>query len=267
MLLTTGILALSRKVADEKAKKREARQGHLNIGDSQVAKQAFAAGIKRAGTEIKYEDLTEIIANDQASVSRSPSRPQADLQETTQKSQQIVQSPAKSEKGLDFDAASPYNEIPTTPSEQLSLCDSTITQPPPYSPGPQSPTSIPLSAVYSRDMDGNSLATWDIQSSSTRSTNSNGTHAIRVKTVGADLQSGFSYHPELFEVRVHPEKWTVFTSQVIESTKFSMNDHAKIWAAATATAMTGAIGTSIVLGRLVLHVRVSGPLVDSLIDQ
>ena len=73
MLLTAGIVALSRKVADEKAKKKEAKQGHLNVGDSDVAKRAFASqtsrmiqsgpsstGINRAATDIKYEDPNDI---------------------------------------------------------------------------------------------------------------------------------------------------------------------------------------------------------------
>lgn len=253
MLLTTGIVALSRKIADEKAKKKEARQGHLNIGDSDVAKRAFASQVARRGTEIKYEDPNEITAETPttASPSTTAATPTLKITYDEEKAQSSTEIVERSEKLL---PPSPPHDDPTSPSsDRLSLQEGTITDQtelPPYSPGPQSPASANLSSVYSRDTDGNTLASWDTKSSSMGSTNSsNNGNAIRVKTVGADLKSGFPYHPELFELKVHPEKWTAFTTQIVESTKFSMNDHAKIWGAATATAMTGAIGTSIFLGR------------------
>lgn len=239
MLLTTGLIALSRKVTDERAKKKEARQGHLNVGDSEIAKRAFASQISRTGTDIKYEQPDEVTAN---SPTASPGTPSSTAvsQETHPTFQPSIKSPARSEK-TDY-PASPYSETSTPFGDDLSVQDSTNTEPPPYSPTPQSPISPPVSSIYSRDLDGNSLTTWETKSSSTRSTDSQSTHAIRIKTIGSDLKSGFPYHPELFELRVHPEKWTAFTTQIVESTRFGMNDHAKIWAAATATAMTGAIG-------------------------
>lgn len=256
MLLTTGIIALSRKVADEKAKKKEARQGHLNVGSSEVAKQAFASQVVRRGTEIKYEDPNEISAETPTTTADSPSAstPAVTLTADEKLSPTSKKDPEKSEQLLL--SASSYDDPSSPFSDRQSIQESTTTEqtePPPYSPGPQSPASAQLSSVYSRDTDGNTLASWDAKSSSMGSTNSNGTKAIRVKTVGADLKSGFPYHPQLFELKVHPEKWTAFTTQIVESTKFSMNDHAKIWGAATATAMTGAIGTSIFLGRSVIH--------------
>lgn len=245
MLLTTGIVALSRKVADERTKRREARQGHLEVGDGDVAKNAFTTQVACRGTEIKYEDPSDVAAEPSSSAASSDSTSttlKPKLLDSSQPSQPDIRGPSGSEKGP-WSPDSPYDE------SQVSSVD--LTQPPPYSPESQLTSATTLSSTYSRDTDGNTLSPSDTKSVSATSTNSNGTHALRIKTVGADLQSSFPYHPALFELRVHPEKWTSFTSQIIESIKLSMNDHAKIWAAATATALTGAIGTSIMLGRSV----------------
>lgn len=239
MLLTTGIIALSRKITDEKAKRQEARQGHLEVGDSEAAKRAFASQIARTGTEIKYDEPEDVTGDAPPTSSPSAPSPTVLSQDANLTSQSSTKSPVSS-KSTAY-PASPYSEVPTSFGDELSVHESTTTELPPYTPTPQSPMSPPVSSVHSRDLDGNSLTAWDTQSSSTRSTNSHNAHSIRIKTIGSDLKSGFPYHPELFELRVHPEKWTAFTIQIIESTKFRVNDHAKIWAAATATAMTGAI--------------------------
>jgi len=52
-------------------------------------------------------------------------------------------------------------------------------------------------------------------------------------------------------VDVHPTMWKSFTDQVVEATKFGFKDHAQLWAGATAVAMTGAIVTSVFVGRWV----------------
>ena len=242
MLLTTGIIALSRKVADERAKKQEARQGHLQVGDSDVAKRAFAAqtskmleggnaGINRTGTEIKYEDPNEI-TNSPDTPSSGIYSPRVEIHDTRSTSQVDVSSPAQSEKAL---LAS--GSTPTTPSDWRSSTAST-SQPPPYSPRPESSTTAMSPSVYSRDVDSSTIAGSDTKSIASRSTNSQGTHAIRVKTKGTDLKSGFPYHPALFDLHVHPDKWNTFTSQVVETRKFETRDYARVIGAATATAMT-----------------------------
>lgn len=96
-------------------------------------------------------------------------------------------------------------------------------------------------------------STGDMKRLSTPSTNSVGTHAVRVKTKGAQLSSGFPYHPALFDLRVHPDKWAAFTEQVVHATKISTKDSGKAWAAATATAMSGAVLTSIYLKKYLRH--------------
>jgi hypothetical protein len=64
-----------------------------------------------------------------------------------------------------------------------------------------------------------------------------------------DLKSGFPYHPGLFDLHVHPDRWESFTYQIVEATKISVGESAQVWAAATATALTGHIAASIWLGR------------------
>ena len=261
MLLTTGIIALSRKVADEKAKKREEKQGRLRVGDSDVAKRAFAAqttkmieagnaGINRTGTDIKYEDPNEIIATTPDTPSSGIYSPNIEFQDARQTSQVNVTSPVKSEKGF-LALGSPSTETPVTPTTMgnADLASSRSSQPPPYSARPESSASAMSPSVYSRDPDSATLATSDTKSISSRSTNSRGTHAIRVKTKSTDLKSGFPYHPALFNLHVHPEKWAAFTDQVVDSVKFETKDYAAMIGAATATAMTGAIATSVWVGR------------------
>ena len=262
MLLTTGIVALSRKVQDDKAKKREAKQGVLDIGDSDVAKRAFAsqtsrmleggstAEIKRAGTDIKFEDPSEISATIPSASSPDIYSPRPDFQDARQTSQLNVTSPVKSEKAF-LTAESPYTETPTSDvgTDTLSSRDSTIQSPPPYSPTAESSRGQTSPSVYSRDVDTSTLATSDTRSLASRSVNSQGTHSIRVKSRGVDLKSGFPYHPALFELHVAPDKWESFTAGIIDTTKFTGGDYARMVGAASATALTGAIGTSIYVGR------------------
>ena len=285
MLLTTGAIALSRKVADERAKRREKKQGHMQVGSSDVAKRAFgaqtskmiedgsSAGINRRGTEIKFEDADEITANSPSVPSVGVSSPDVEVHDTRSTSQVDVTSPVQSEKAA-FGAASPYTETPTsavawpTSSSTLQSPGGASVEPPPYSPRPESSnpalspsvySSRPESSigalspsVYSRDMkdsDTSTLATSDTRSITSGSTNSRGGHGIRVKTKGGDLKSGFPYHPALFDLHIAPNKWEDFTYQITESTKFDKKDYTRMVGAASATAMTGAIGTAIWLGR------------------
>lgn len=269
MLLTTGAIALSRKVADERAKRREKKQGHMEVGSSDVAKRAFgaqtskmiedgsSAGINRRGTAIKFEDADDITASSPSVPSVGVSSPDVEVQDTRSTSQVNVTSPVQSEKAA-FGAASPYTETPTsavgwpTSSSILHSPASATMEPPPYSPRPESSSTALSPSVYSRDTkdsDTNTLATSDTRSIASGSTNSHGGHGIRVKTKGGDLKSGFPYHPALFDLHVAPHKWEDFTYQITESTKFDKRDYTRMVGAATATAMTGAIGTSIWVGR------------------
>lgn len=280
MLLATGIYKLGKKVADDQKEKKVARQGVLKVGDSDVARRAFASqttttkalaapepGINRAGTQIKYDDPADIKPSSPSVTSPSVSSsdgtspniysPTVGLQETRHTSQQDVTSPVKSEKGL-LSPTSPYTETPATPSDygdsNRSPRSSSSQRPPPYSSRPQSSAgTLTTTSVYSRDVDNNTLS--DTQSLASWSVNSKGTHAIRVKTVGADIKSGFPYHPGLFELHVHPDKWANFTTQIVDSLKFSTGDYAQMVGAATATACTGLIGTSVFVGRSVFTWR------------
>jgi hypothetical protein len=254
MLLTTGIIALSRKVADEKAKKREAKQGQLKIGSSDVAKRAFESqttkmleagdpSITRTGTDIKFEDPNDVQADSPVAETPTIYSPVPEKQDARQTSQVGLTSPVDSERGY------VTSGTPTTPMDASvqNPFDTKSPGPPPYSPSMQS-SAPPLSpSVYSRDPDNSTLS--DTKSIASRSTNSKGTHAIRIKTRGEDLKSGFPYHPALFDLRVHPDRWDSFTSEIINRTKFSTGDYAKLWGAATATALTGAIATSVYVGR------------------
>lgn len=259
MLLTTGAIALSRKVQDEKAKRREKRQGHLSVGSSDVAKRAFASqtsnllesgqsGINRAGTEIKFEDANDIGPDTPSS--DGIYSPNAEIHDTRSSSQLDVASPVQSEKAA-FESESPSVETPTSSAAwgtQSTSAGGTL-EPPAYTTRPASLNASVASTMYSRDPDGSTLANSDTRSIASGSTNSRGTHSIRVKTSGPDLKSGFPYHPALFDLHVHPDKWESFQYQIIESTKFDKGDYGRMVGAATATALTGAIGTSIWVGR------------------
>jgi hypothetical protein len=98
------------------------------------------------------------------------------------------------------------------------------------------------------------------------STTSDG-HAVRVRTKGHDLKSGFPYHPGLYDLRVRPDgkvdgngfpsyqtkltslDWQQFSDQLIDSTKFDTADYAKLWAAVGSLALTGSILTSVWVSR------------------
>lgn len=74
-------------------------------------------------------------------------------------------------------------------------------------------------------------------------------HAVRVYTNGSDLKSGFPYHPALFDMHIRPDEWDRFTHEVIETTKFGFSDHAKLYASAASVALTGALVTSVWVGK------------------
>lgn len=124
--------------------------------------------------------------------------------------------------------------------------DHSLDIPPPYSQAARS-------ASTPDDVSSPSSPLHRTQSSAKSSTMShNGTdtsRAVRVHTIGSDLKSGFPYHPALFDLRVRPDEWERFTHEVVETTKFSMGDHAKLWASATFVALTGNLVSSIWVGK------------------
>ncbi|KAK1813525.1 hypothetical protein LTR12_012094 [Friedmanniomyces endolithicus] len=255
LLAATAAIALGRKVSDEKRKKKEAKQGLMRVGHSDVAKQAFAnhqttktlqdgkAGVQRSPTDIKYEDPDSFdIARPAVSSSsettaklEGPDKPGCPSPSTD------IATRVHSEGAL---AISTANTSKDEPHDVRSRSTSALsTGPPPYSPPRDVPVETP-SSVYSQESDRVTIAT----SNSSSSTFDEG-NAIKIRTKGPDLKSGFAYHPALFDLNVRPELWDRFTHQVVETTKCSAGDHAKIWAAATATACTGAIITSTFVGR------------------
>ena len=277
MLLTTGAIALSRKVADERAKRREKKQGKLEVGSSDVAKRAFesqtskmiegvsstpTAGITRAGTEIKFEDADGVAASSPSVPSVGVTSPDVEIQDTRSTSQLNITSPVQSEKAA-FGSGSPYAETPTSAVDWRSQSSRPLSsasgsnEPPPYSPGPDSSRAALSPSVYSKDIDASTLRTSGSKSNAetmsiaSRSTTSTGGPGIRVKTKGDGLKSGFPYHPALFDLRIHPDQWDSFTYQITESTKFETKDYARMIGSATGVALTGAIATSVWFGRYV----------------
>jgi len=279
MILATVAVGLGRKIADERKAKKEARQGLLSVGDSAVAKRAFAAqpnesqhghpgtsasaeeanlGIQRSSTEIKFEDpssfnddTTDSLTADNPSIT-SP-RPEYKVTHATPTPTPDVVSPVKSETAS-IALASPadtedpvINPMPPPLASRGSPRDSLF---PPYSPAQSSAASL---SQYSRDTFDRatirSARSTDASSIFSRNTVSSDGNSVRVRTRGTSLDSGFPYHPALFELSVHPTKWDAFTTELVEATKFDFSDHAQMWAAATGAAMTGALVTSVFVGR------------------
>jgi len=254
LLAATAAIALGRKVADDQRKKKEAKQGLMRVGHSDVAKQAFAnqttktlqdgkAGVQRSPTDIKYEDPDSL---DMAcSVASSSSEATAQFEgldrPATPSPSTDLATRARSEGAL---VVSTTNTSKDEPHDGRSRPASALSAgPPPYSPRRDVPAETP-SSIYSPESDRVTIAI-----STSSSATSDAGNAIKIRTKGPDIKSGFSYHPALFDLNVRPELWDRFTHQVVETTKFSAGDHAKIWAAATATACTGAIITSTFVGR------------------
>ncbi|KAK1810687.1 hypothetical protein LTR12_014928 [Friedmanniomyces endolithicus] len=255
LLAATAAIALGRKLSDENRKKKEAKQGLMRVGHSDVAKQAFAnqqttralqdgkASVQRSPTAIKYEDPDSFdvarpavsSSGEAMAQSEGPDKPAASTPLTDTASQ------ARSEVALVISTANTSKD--ETHDVRSRSTSALSTGPPPYSPRRDVPVETP-SSIYSQDSDRVNIAT----SNSSISTSDDG-NAIKIRTKGSDIKSGFAYHPALFDLNVRPELWDRFTHQVVETTKFSAGDHAKIWAAATATACTGAIITSTFVGR------------------
>jgi len=255
LLAATAAIALGRKLSDENRKKKEAKQGLMRVGHSDVAKQAFAnhqttkalqdgkTGVQQSPTDIKYEDPDSFDVARPAVSSSSETTAQSGGPDNPAGSTPLTDtaSPLRSEG---VPVISTANTSKDEPHDVRSRSTSALsTGPPPYSPRRDVLVETPPS-IYSQDSDRVTIAT----SNSSTSTSDDG-NAIKIRTKGSDIKSGFAYHPALFDLNVRPELWDRFTHQVVETTKFSAGDHAKIWAAATATACTGAIITSTFVGR------------------
>ena len=253
MLLTTAGIALARKIKDGQEKKRESRQGVLRVGDSELAKRAFAnqtttaiedgkAGIVRTGTEIKFEGPADLDATSPAGSTTELLSPRAHEHDTKVRplSRPDDLSPVKSDRSS-LAVTSPASETDDSFGRSRSMSQRS-SGPPPYSARSEATPTTPSSS--SRDWDSRTFT-----SSDASSLLSNDSNAIKVRTKGSDLKSGFPYHPALFDLNVHPSMWDTFTHQIVETTKMTGEDTAKVWAAATATAMTGAIVTAAFVGR------------------
>lgn len=219
------------KLVKARKEQKEKARGNIKVGDSDIARKAFAdeKGLPAPppDTIIQYEDPTAITARSPESQAAAP-----DLED--------VASPS-SEKG---DMALTHTETASSEySQSVRSARSSISHrgPPPYSAAASSTTTLLSPATKSPT----SNYAPSIGGSSTSSTS----HGIRVKTNGSDLKSGFPYHPALFDVQVHPSEWQKFTDTIVKATKFDIGDHAAVWAAATATALTGAFGTSVWVGK------------------
>ncbi|KAK5725926.1 hypothetical protein LTR15_004116 [Elasticomyces elasticus] len=238
MLLAAGAIALKRHISDQRAQKKEAKQGLLLQGDSDLAKRAFAktlqngtASIQRSSTNIKFEDPDSLGNSSPTTISGSViGSPTSGISSPVPRD---IVSPAQSGKAM-LAIAAPDNR----PRSRSG------TGPPPYSPGRDTLAPETPSSMYPQDWDSRTLSTSDSSSFVSRDE-----HALKIRTKGSDLKSGFVYHPALFDLKVRPDRWDQFTQQVIETTKLSTGDTAKVWSAATASSLTGFVGTPFMLGR------------------
>ncbi|KAF2769093.1 hypothetical protein EJ03DRAFT_351571 [Teratosphaeria nubilosa] len=109
--------------------------------------------------------------------------------------------------------------------------------------------AVTTSSTYSHDSSFANLLSSDGTSMVSADSTSEETKGIRIRTKGSKLKSGSPYHHALFELQVHPTMWDAFTTQLIDTTKFTLGDHAQVWAAAAGVACTGALVTSVLVGR------------------
>lgn len=238
MLLTTGILALSRKISDKRAKEKQAKEQLLRhengnherrhisplVYSDHAFQSSFMSSVPQNGPGTgRYVNAAEGQFRQPSDIPIMP---------------QTEQAPRLSNDSAATSSLSPRGD------------------PPPYSPTGRS-SSITTSIANTSTLEvPNSAVTRDLISdtSTLASVSSSGDdHCLRIRTKGTDLKSGFPYHPDLFELRVRPELWERFTAQVVEATRFSKGDYAQMVGAATATALTGALLTSVYVGRSMNH--------------
>ena len=289
MLLTPVVLAASRKIKDDRAKKKEAKQGHLSVGDSEVARAAFSSqtnlidkppsrGLPTRDTvvsETPYETPADFARSDSNAGTQSdsvsgaglpslrtnyfsPQNASSPVPETQDAGHAHIPavrmtSPVMSESGSLAVVSPGATEGNRSAFGSRSTKSGSLPLPPPYSPLESSSSAGLAPSDYERS--GSSIHPDDFDSQSSISSDPTvhsipgGGHAVRIRSNGADIRSGFAYNPALYDLRIRPDQWEDFTYQIIQSAKFGAGDNAQMWAAATATALTGAIATSVWVGR------------------
>lgn len=202
MLLTTAAIAVGKKIQDKRRNDKEAKQGVLRVGDSDVARRAFAnqtqktitqhgsgtSGIQRAGIDVKFEHPSNVEATSPAT-SSTPSGPLLDaekpgIRETRTHTPEPERSNTVNSETGRLAVATPVDDQPRSPR------DSMLT---PYSPSARSSTSTAVASLstYSRDWDGYTLAaSSDTRSIMSGSSSQNG-NVLRIRTKGTDLKSGY----------------------------------------------------------------------------
>ncbi|KAH9835946.1 hypothetical protein Tdes44962_MAKER01865 [Teratosphaeria destructans] len=228
VIITTAAVAIGRRIADSRAEKNERLQGLLKVKESNAAMGAYAmqrtcarasgpgsgASTNRSGNEIAHDEPGSL------EVPRPILRPTVPAD--------------RAASSIDLTSASQSMARSTPP---LYFARSTDNQ------------GAKTSSLSSHESDSATMPSLDRPSLVSADATSDMTKGIRIRTKGSDLKSGFAYHPALFELQVHPTMWDAFTTQLIETTKFTLGDHAQVWAAAAGVACTGALVTSVLVGR------------------
>ena len=254
---TAGILALSRKIKDDRQKKLNDAYNLSIVGDADVTPKAF--------TGKKLDPLDTAPRGTDTASHKIHSEASYELDTTTRSqdgdpnSEAGSRSPVRANEG---DVSESYGGLVSPMSSEamsISQCiqpnEYVISPVQPTQPRPDRPTSSHGSArapVHSRNEDAEApFAQGDTETSSNSSSGLNSTETVRIPANGEQLKSGFPYDPALFDLNIRPATWTAFTHQIIESSKLDMKDRAGAWAAACPIALTGFIGSSICVGRSV----------------
>ncbi|KAF2161757.1 hypothetical protein M409DRAFT_27813 [Zasmidium cellare ATCC 36951] len=245
MFLTTGVLVLSRKISDKRAKDKQSKQQLLD--QIRSIRPRSISNLPTIPSEEAGQPLTNTSSN-----ATEPGRHSRDIN---------VETPGNFTSSIRLQTE--YASHPQRPSSDYGTSSELSPRgaPPPYSLTGASSSrtpSIAESSLLQPDSaishgtfsDSNTLASSEYSTSTTTTAED---PFLRIRTKGTDLKSGFPYAPELFELRVRPELWEKFTAQIIGVTKFNNKDYAQMVGAATATALTGALLTSVYVGRSMNH--------------
>ncbi|KAK4507405.1 hypothetical protein PRZ48_001140 [Zasmidium cellare] len=279
MFLTTGALVLSRKISDKRAKDKQAKEQAL--GQNRGIHPKSTNNLPTIPSEEAYQPPNNVPdnASDLSNHLRDihiqpPSNSNSAIRVSTEYS---AHSPRpSSDYGSTAElsprgAPPPYSPTRASSSRTASIAESSLLQPDSaISHGTFSSDNTLCNSTYSDTLSSpshsntlhstspsNALTPTATTSSHSTSTTTTSTAAedssLRIRTCGTDLKTGFPYAPELFDLRVPPSLWETFTAQIISTTKLSTKDHATIISAATATALTGALLTSVYVGRSLNH--------------
>ncbi|KAM0720407.1 hypothetical protein Q7P37_004543 [Cladosporium fusiforme] len=216
MLVTTGLVALSAKVRDDKARRKTTREASKSIPSSLNSEMKSKPLAIEAGSPSTHSDETPDVY--------SPS----------------IYSQCSGQQATVVDSKDGATLL--SPTEQHD--------PPAYSSqAALSLTSTPGERSNQTGSSDRSTRTASISESSNSTISDS--HAIRVRTKGDDLKTGFPYHPGLFDVNVRPDEWEKFSNQITDAAKFTSGDYIKMYAAAGGLALTGSIMTSAWVGRTI----------------